>query len=61
MIRNRNGVSGKDAKSAKNGSAKQPTTPTSVSAGKLALDEGRCAGCNAELKDGQALMALDND
>ena len=50
MIRNGNGVSGKDAKSAKNGSAKQPTTPTSVSAGKLALDEGRCAGCNAELK-----------
>ena len=59
MIRNGNGVSGKDSKSAKNGSAKQPTTPTSVSAGKLALDEGRCAGCNAELKDGQALMALD--
>ena len=58
VIRNGKNVSSKDSKSTKNGSAKQPPT-TSSSAGKLTLDDGKCAGCNAELKDGQALMALD--
>ena len=65
MIRNGSTVSATTtdgpSRTTKNGNAKQPTstTTTSVSAGKLTLDEGKCAGCNAELKDGQALMALD--
>ena len=65
MIRNGSTVSASTtdgpSRTTTNGNAKQPSnaTTTSVSTGKLTLDEGKCAGCNAELKDGQALMALD--